>query len=295
MTKLTIKRPNNFDLRTAARGHGWYDLAPFESDDAKNALSHVLSISDGYACSLTVTQRGDRLNVEYDSDSVDTTFIRSAVRRMLRMDEDLDEFYSLTDKRKDLRWIRQFGAGRLLRSPSVFEDLVKTICTTNCTWSLTKVMVNNIVEKLGIASPSGRKAFPDPKSFAAVDAEFFRTEIRAGYRSEYLAELGQRIASGDLDVESFYSDEVPVDQLKKKLLGIKGVGNYAAEHMLKMLGHYDHLALDSWIRAEYSKLHRNGDKCSDAEIASHYDDFGRWKGLAVWCDVTRSWFNQSLS
>src|SRR5881296_130475 len=46
-------------------------------------------------------------------------------------------------------WIPKARAGRLLRSPSLFKDIVKMICTTNCSWSATQRMVQNLVQKLG--------------------------------------------------------------------------------------------------------------------------------------------------
>ena len=65
--------------------------------------------------------------------------------RMLSTEADLSEFHESVADDASLSWIPEKRAGRLLRSPTVFEDLVKTICTTNCSWSLTRSMVSNIV------------------------------------------------------------------------------------------------------------------------------------------------------
>jgi hypothetical protein len=46
---------------------------------------------------------------------------------MFRLDEDLSDFYELVGD-DDLAWCA-LGAGRMLRAPTVFEDVVKTICT----------------------------------------------------------------------------------------------------------------------------------------------------------------------
>ena len=48
----------------------------------------------------------------------------------------------------------------MLRSPTVFEDLVKMICTTNCSWALTEKMVTGLVENLGRETNDGRRSFP---------------------------------------------------------------------------------------------------------------------------------------
>jgi CBS domain-containing protein len=47
---------------------------------------------------------------------------------MFRLDEDLSGFYALVQK-DELSWCA-LGAGRMLRAPTVFEDVVKTICSS---------------------------------------------------------------------------------------------------------------------------------------------------------------------
>jgi 3-methyladenine DNA glycosylase/8-oxoguanine DNA glycosylase len=51
--------------------------------------------------------------------------IAAAVRRMFRLDEDLSGFYTIVRDDPELSWCA-LGAGRMLRAPTVFEDVVKT-------------------------------------------------------------------------------------------------------------------------------------------------------------------------
>lgn len=44
---------------------------------------------------------------------------------MFRLDEDLSRFYTLVGEDGDLSW-SAVGAGRMLRAPTAFEDVVKT-------------------------------------------------------------------------------------------------------------------------------------------------------------------------
>jgi hypothetical protein len=46
---------------------------------------------------------------------------------MFRLDEDLSGFYELV-REDELAWCA-LGAGRMLRAPTVFEDVAKTNCT----------------------------------------------------------------------------------------------------------------------------------------------------------------------
>jgi hypothetical protein len=75
----------------------------------------------------------------------------------------------------------------------------------------------------------------------------------------------------------------------KEIKSVKGVGNYAAEGLLKLIGRYDGLALDSWTRAQFARLRNNGRIASDKKIARFYAQFKIWRGLAMWCDLTRHW------
>ena len=51
------------------------------------------------------------------------------------------------------------------------------------------------------------------------------------------------------------------------------------------------LILDSWLRSKYARVYHGGRKISDRTIARRYTRFDRWAGLALWCDMTRDWFD----
>lgn len=289
---FAIPIPPDFSFRTAVGGHGWYDLPPFDYDQAAGVLRYTYRSRLGRAESISIQAADGSLWVELGSAYVDVEEAAQLVRHILRLDEDLAEFYEATEGVERFEWVRSLKAGRLLRSATVFEDLVKTICTTNCSWSLTRSMTGKLVEKLGDASPNGPKAFPSAHAIASATPDFFRTEIRAGYRSPYFVELAESVASGALDPESWLRSELPTAELKKEIKKVKGIGDYAAENLLKLLGRYDGMALDSWLRAGFYKMHNRERACDDKKIEKHYKKFGKWKGLAIWCDMTRDWFEQ---
>jgi 3-methyladenine DNA glycosylase/8-oxoguanine DNA glycosylase len=221
----------------------------------------------------------------------DVAALKKQVAVMLRLDESLESFYATLDRVSasgEFAWVRQERAGRLLRGPDPFEDVVKMICTTNCAWSATERMVMNLVNKLGSRFDETHADFPTAAQLAATSEEFLVQEIRTGYRSRYLLELAQRVASGALSFSRWLKLEE--GELYKEIVSIKGVGPYAAGNLMRLLGHYRHLALDSWCRPQYSKIYRNGRKVSDKTIARHYGKYGQWSGLVLWLDLTREWF-----
>jgi len=282
---------NDFDLATTIRGHGWCDLAPFRLVDDETSLEFAFE-SAGGPVAVSVRQSQEGLVVRRIGGGGfgrDATEVRRVVRRVLRLDEDITTFHRLIARDKRLKWIAEAGAGRLLRSPSVFEDIVKTICTTNCTWSLTRAMVNNLVETLGVEAAGGYRTFPNPETMADRDEKFFRERIKAGYRSAYLLEFARSVAEGRCDPEAWMESGLSEADLRKELMGIKGVGKYAAENLLKLLGCYEGLALDSYLRSEFYERHNKGDRCDDRAIEEHYEGFGEWRGLVIWFEMSEKW------
>ena len=289
---MQINLPDNFSFRHTVGSHGWYDLRPFEHERNSTTLHYVFPpTATDSAVSVQIRERNGRLNITLSKEPVDKQRIKQGIRHILRLDDDLEDFYRTVSGDERLSWIGEVNAGRLLRSPNVWEDLVKTICTTNCSWALTRKMVENLVEKLGEPASDGRHAFPTAEIMAGQTAQYYRDEIRAGYRSPYFAELAENVASGKLDVESWIDSDLPTPDLKKELKKVKGVGDYAAENMLKLLGRFDGLALDSWLRGQFYKTHNNGRSCSDKKIEKFYSRFADWQGLVIWCDMTEQWFS----
>ena len=291
---FSIKAPAGFDFKRTLNSHGWCELLPFETFD-DSTLIRVLDLPD--AAPVTVTVKGDRraLTVSISRRLGERALARVErdVRHIFRLDDRLEEFYAAVSDDPEFSWIARDGAGRLLRSPTVFEDLVKSITTTNCSWSLTRKMVTELVGSLGREAADGRRAFPTPEAMAARPVEFYRDVVRAGYRAPYLKELAERVAAGELDVEAWLTSGLSTAELKREMKRVKGVGDYAAENLLKLVGRYDVLALDSWVRGKFARVRNRGRACDDRKIARFYARFREWRGLALWCDMTRDWFEEA--
>jgi 3-methyladenine DNA glycosylase/8-oxoguanine DNA glycosylase len=289
--EISIPTPSTFSFKRTAISHGWYDLPPFELKQETWTLTRVIDPGKTRPVTVEIEEgnRAVRVSVSRSVGRLVIDRIVRDVRHMLRLDDDMTAFYDAVAHDPDFSWIASSGAGRLLRAPTIFEDLVKMICTTNCSWALTDKMVNGLVNALGRESSGGRRAFPTANSMAVMPERFYRDEVRAGYRAPYLKELAERVASEEVDVESWLTSELPTTELKREMKQVKGVGDYAAENMLKLVGRYDGLALDSWVRGKFARIRNGARKTSDKKIARYYSRFGEWRGLALWCDMTRDW------
>lgn len=288
---ITIPTPRNFNFRRTIISHGWYGLLPFVLDSEKYELTRVIDLDPKPPVTIVMSGRKGHVHVTASRSLTksDVAKVTRDARHILRLDDDLQPFYLAIGEDPEFAWIGVQGAGRMLRSPTVFEDLVKMICTTNCSWALTQKMVTGLVENLGRESDDGRKSFPSAETMAAMPLKFYVDEVRAGYRASYLKELAERVAAGELNVEQWLMSPLSTPELIKELKGVKGVGNYAAENLLKLLGRYDGLALDSWTRAKFFQVRNKGRKANDKKIERYYSRFNEWRGLALWCDMTRDW------
>ena len=287
------------DLWRTIESHGLVDLPPMRIDEEARALEitvplpssrpRALEISQGRAGHAKLTAPGRAPGKRQAAE------LEAAAAHVLRLDEDLSPFYAVAASDPDLAWATQ-GAGRLVRSPTVFEEVVKTICTTNCAWSATERMVGALVEHLGepaAGAPDGPygRAFPTPAAMAAADEGFYRDVMRAGYRGAYLQSLATDVATGALDLEALgraSREDLPDDDLAEILLALPGVGPYAAAHIMMLLGRYSRLVLDSWTRPKYASLN-GGRKAKDSTIERRFRRYGPYAGLAFWLLLTHDW------
>jgi len=273
---------------------GWSQLVPFAIDAENRALSRVQVLSSGKIVRAT-TREGDggavTIDVEcgFELDIEDLEEVRGVFEIILRLNDDFSPLYDLLARYPEFSWVEEAGAGRSIRCPTVFEDVVKTICTTNASWGLTKGIVRRLCERLGEHFSGERHAFPTPEALASTTEEILRAEVKSGYRSPFLLELGRSVVGGDLDVESWRGSPFDSAALKKEMLVVKGVGDYAANNILHLLGRHDFLALDSWMRKRYAELHNDGEPASDREIEDHYAPFGEWRGLVMNLDMSKEY------
>ena len=224
------------------------------------------------------------------------TEIVETVRRVLALDRDLSGFYERAARDPALSWVTT-GAGRMIQSPTVFEDVVKTICTTNCSWGATTRMVGALVEHLGTRAPGAPgtgwqgRAFPGPDAMAAADEGFYKEIVRAGYRGPYFISLAKAVVDGQVDLEAWgraTPEELSDDELATRLQSLPGVGPYAAAHIMMMRGRHSRLILDSWTRPTYARLVGRR-TVKDSTIERRFRPYKEHAGLAFWLFLTRSW------
>lgn len=260
------------------RSHGWYDLPPFAYDRERGVLSAAdaaFSVKEG----ALVAHSG----------TLGAAELARVARRVFSLDVDLSDFAAALQGEPDLARALARGRGRMLRAPSLFEDAVKVLLTTNCSWAATRGMVVRLIEL------QADRGFPEPADVARFSVRRLREKVRCGYRAEALARFARRVASGKLDLARWEAPGVTAEETRESILAEHGFGPYAAEGLLRILGRHDYLAIDSWIRQQYRRLHPGRKKATDGSIARRYARYGPFKGLALWLDMTRHWHESAAN
>lgn len=261
--------------------HGWYQLAPFHYDDQTRRLQRIHRLTDGTVCRLTLREEHHTLHWHTDIPLTDAQAqtVQTDVDRMMCLGWALEDFYAALADTPRYAWVINGGLGRLLTCPTVWEDLAKTLLTTNTTWGQTRTMTAALC-RLGTPYDDGY-AFPTPQQVAAYSHADLQQATRAGYRTGSLLVLAQRIRDG-LDVEAWRS--LSTSDLYAAVRGLRGYGDYAAGTMLRLLGHFDRVAIDTECRGGYKRA-SGSLTATDREIRAFYAPFGRWQGLASWMDI----------
>ncbi|MFZ1552158.1 MAG: hypothetical protein WBV59_20365 [Anaerolineae bacterium] len=275
-----------FSLAAVVNSHGWVQLAPFSHDKESDGFDYVLELSSGRAIDLCVRPAGAS-DVQVDTSAtltqVEQEDLTGRVTWMLGLDQDLTPFYERARLEPKLAHVAAEGRGRILRSATLFEDAIKTMCTVNTTWGGTKRMVRGLVENYGATlAGAAQRAFPSAARLAAASEQELRADARLGFRAPYVLGLAQAVAVGDVDLEALKHSPASTLEVRKQLLAIKGIGDYAAANLLMILGRGDFIPVDSWALKVVSKEWHNGQPIGRPQVEAAFATWGEWKGLAYW-------------
>lgn len=283
MFRLTLATPDDFDLRATIGSYGFCRLAPNRWNHDAGVLHTVLR-TDADACvtvSICENASSHRLQLRGQArlSADDRRSIKRQVVRMLRLEEDLTEWFAMHPQ------ARKHGFGRLIRSATLFEDMIKTITSCNVAWPNTVRMNELLCEHLG------HGGFPTPCELAACPSEKLKQLCKVGYRAERIVQLARRVADGDLDLNWFEQPEHDSDTLYTELQRIHGLGPYAAANILQQLGRHDRLPIDSECYRHYCEMHglerpKNPAVLDDA-IRRHYQPYQPFAFLAYWFELWR--------
>ena len=278
-TAINYKCPAYYNLDMTCRAHGWKNLAPFSWDDAAKTLSFAMIVEQD-SVDVSVQQNHASIDVVVTSrkplGQEAITRAAAMIRRSLGIDLDIVPVLRAAEKAgpEYVRLIKN-GAGRLLRSPTLWEDAAKTLFTTNCTWALTQKMCIAVCsDAFTEPAPSGTFPFPCPERLCCHSEKQLKAMLPVGYRAGYLKELGDRF-SKDPDIKGLEVNGHDYDQADQIVRRSKGFADYACSQLLVLAGFYDEIPVDTTAVARMMEEAQKMKDQEESKIITKQEDDSR--------------------
>jgi len=220
--------------------------------------------------------------------------IIARLRITLGLDLDLSGFYEMCQDDDTLSIVPKIGVGRMIRSASMTENILKALCSTNVNWTQAVKMINRLCQ-LGpnLTHFRNLSAWPTPREILRGGKKYLSGVCRLGYRCDSILKFCDDVAGGKLDPESFdllaADPAVSSDDLVKILREIDGIGPTSANYLIGFLGRHDRLAIDSATYAHVAEHHTGGKKPTAKKIERIYARYGKWKNKAAWLENWLTW------
>ncbi|MFZ2004852.1 MAG: hypothetical protein WB697_24445 [Stellaceae bacterium] len=257
------------DLVLTVASHGWVHLEPWRWDIETGTLSHPERIGSA-AGTIAMQQRDPTiLGVAWDGFAgVDAVKILRRAGRWVSAEWDpAPALAALAAGFADEAALIARGGGRILRCSTFYEDFVKTVLTVNTSWSGTCRMSAALV-----AEPGGG-VFPDPLAILDYGEERLRGIAKLGFRAPVVMSATRRLLDDGAIDEAGNGDDARLEH--EYLVGLKGIGPYAAAHCRMLLQDFSRIPVDSVVVAHLKERH---DTTPEAFIAARAE-CGAYLGL----------------
>ncbi|KAG5537845.1 hypothetical protein RHGRI_025071 [Rhododendron griersonianum] len=210
-----------FDLEKNVCSHGLFMMAPNFWDPLSKTLQRPLLLDSHEESGNGSASSSVLVRISQPSDSPHSLRLRDQVRRMLRLSE--AEEASVKEFQKMHGEAKERGFGRVFRSPTLFEDMVKCILLCNCQWSRTLGMARALCElqlelqHSSISAPVAKVGNSNTKSTAEI--KYYVVNTPPGKESKWKVGakrdstiLGSRLLNNKLQIEA--EDVVRMDSVE---------------------------------------------------------------------------------
>jgi 3-methyladenine DNA glycosylase/8-oxoguanine DNA glycosylase len=237
------------DLALTVASHGWVMLEPWRWDEETGVLSHPESIA-GARGTIAMTQRDPAtLAVAWErfAGVAPAEILRRAGRWVSADWDPAAALAALGSGFVEEAALITRGGGRILRCSTFYEDFVKTVLTVNTSWSGTCRMSAALV-----AEP-GDGAFPHPLAILDYGEERLRQIAKLGFRAPVVMSATRRLLDDGAIDEAGNGNDAQLEH--EYLVGLKGIGPYAAAHCRMLLQDFSRIPVDSVVVAHLKERH----------------------------------------
>ncbi|EIE22161.1 DNA glycosylase [Coccomyxa subellipsoidea C-169] len=296
---VKVPAPTGFDLATAVSSYGFFMLAPnrwvkavSSVPGSQPAFERPLRTADDTAVPVRITQSiledGSELSVAVETtdplSTSDEQHLQSQVVRMLSLaPADVEVVAALQRMHAEAK---AASFGHMFRSPTLWEDMVKSITLCNCGWGRTISM------NAALCSEIGGGAFPTPAQVAAAGVEALQSRCGVGYRGKTIHGLAQQFLDGTVSGLALEEPGMDASALYKKLLPLSGMGPFTAANVLQLLGHFERIPADTETARHLKHRHKlSGLSPRTLQEAAQkvYEKYAPYQFLVYWFELRQGY------
>jgi DNA-3-methyladenine glycosylase II len=286
--ELKTVPPYNFEL-TVHKPAGWWWSTPHEKFQQGTFWSATRFTKNLYGLKLKPqgTTMKPQISCQVFSEGrvieADQQGLKGMLQRALRTDEHLTEFYDLAKNDDILRDIAKEHYGMHTVSwPELFTALILAVTLQMAPMKRSNQMMDLLIENFGEDVRFDRKVvryWPSTKKIAFTSPEELQAKAKLGYRAANLVAIAQALEAGFPSMDELYA--MAPEEAKKKLLTLRGIGDYSAELVMPGMG----FPLDVWSAKIFGVLFRgkvpDDPRQAIPELKKEAEErWGKWRGYA---------------
>ena len=205
------------------------------------------------------------------------------VKRALKTEEDLTEFYKLSQKDDILQSVvKDLYGMHTVGWPELFPALILAVTLQMAPMKRSNQMMQLLISNFGDqASFDGKTMhyWPSAETIAASTVENLKAKAKLGYRAANLIAIAEALQNGFPNMDELWAMEP--EEAKKKLLTLRGIGDYSAELVMPRMG----FPLDVWSAKIFHVLFfgkepENPRKAIPSLKQKAEERWGKWRGYA---------------
>lgn len=279
--------PYSFEL-TVHKPAGWWWSTPDEVFEDGTLWTAIRS--RGRLLGLRMTSLGSVMRPRigctvFSSDDVDADErgeMAARVRRALRVDEDLGEFYGMARRDDLLRDVVQDLYGMRTQGwPELFPALILAVTLQMAPMKRSSQMMSLLIERFGVEVAFDGKTvryWPSPERIAA-EIDELRAKANLGYRAANLRAIAKSLVEGFPTMEELSG--MLYEEAKKRLMSLRGIGDYSADLVAPERG----FSIDVWSAKIFHVLFFGSVPENPREVIPRLkgiaeERWGRWRGHA---------------
>jgi DNA-3-methyladenine glycosylase II len=209
--------------------------------------------------------------------------ITHMIKRALRTEEDITEFYKLARKDEILSdVVNDLYGMRTVAWPELFPALILAVTLQMAPMKRANQMMELLIANFGDQAHFDGKTiryWPSPEKISTSTVDELMVKAKLGYRAKNLTVIAEALRQGFPTMDELW--QMDAEEAKNKLLSLRGIGDYSADIVVPGMG----FPLDVWSAKIFNvlffgKAPENPRKAISVLKQMAEERWGKWRGYA---------------